>query len=87
MQCQRCRGLMLGFILDKHPSGLFWIWGWRCVNCGKVLDPRLNQDAIVGRAQASTKRRRTSRLPVAGRKRSGAQSRIAASGKKVLKAS
>lgn len=43
MQCQRCQGLMLGSLLDKHPTGCSWVWGWRCVNCGLLLDPRLRQ--------------------------------------------
>jgi hypothetical protein len=39
MACQRCQGLMVGILLDKELHG--WIWGWRCANCGFLLDPRV----------------------------------------------
>jgi hypothetical protein len=39
MTCKRCQGLMVGILLDKELNG--WIWGWRCANCGFLLDPRV----------------------------------------------
>jgi hypothetical protein len=30
---------MMGSILDKEVQG--WVWGWRCANCGFLLDPRI----------------------------------------------
>jgi len=41
MACRRCQGLMVGCILDKDLHG--WIWGWRCANCGFLVDPRVDR--------------------------------------------
>jgi hypothetical protein len=41
MACHRCQGLMIGCILDKDLHG--WIWGWRCANCGFLVDPRIDR--------------------------------------------
>lgn len=41
MQCQRCHGYMVGdhFIDILNVSGELDFKGWRCLNCGDILDP------------------------------------------------
>ncbi len=41
MGCQRCQGLMVvdHFIDMQDDSGHLWLRGWRCVNCGDVVEP------------------------------------------------
>ncbi len=41
MRCQRCDGLMVSdsFIDLRDDMGGLLFEGWRCVNCGEVLDP------------------------------------------------
>lgn len=41
MRCQRCRGCMVRdyFIDALHVSGEMQFAGWRCVNCGGIIDP------------------------------------------------
>lgn len=38
MECSRCRNLLLPVLLEKHDSGLRWLWAWRCFACGNVID-------------------------------------------------
>jgi ribosomal protein S27AE len=48
MTCQRCGGLMLAEQYDDQHAYTVQaeFTGWRCVNCGTVLDPviRANRD-------------------------------------------
>ena len=41
MTCQRCQGCMArDHFLDLQESGgEWWLEGWRCINCGHVFDP------------------------------------------------
>lgn len=41
MRCVRCCGLMVRdhFYDLLNDSGYLSIRGWRCVNCGNILDP------------------------------------------------
>lgn len=41
MDCMRCQGLMAAdHFFDSHGTGaLMWTKGWRCMNCGHVVDP------------------------------------------------
>lgn len=41
MQCQRCQGCMVrDFFLDvMNVSGEMTFNGWRCLNCGDIIDP------------------------------------------------
>jgi hypothetical protein len=43
MGCGRCRGLMVvdHFIDMQDDSGHLWLRGWRCVNCGVVVEPEI----------------------------------------------
>jgi len=37
MRCKRCGGMMVyEKFYDYNESDCFW--GWRCINCGKVID-------------------------------------------------
>ena len=41
MNCNRCQGLMLEDQLFDFEGthGFMWMKGWRCMNCGHVMDP------------------------------------------------
>lgn len=41
MCCQRCNGLMIqdGFVDLRDDTGRLQFEGWRCLNCGEVVDP------------------------------------------------
>ena len=41
MNCPRCQGFMVeDFFIDLQESmGPHWVTGWRCMNCGNVIDP------------------------------------------------
>lgn len=52
MACRRCQGLMIGCILDKDLHG--WIWGWRCANCGFLVDPRTDRIRRIQSLKGST---------------------------------
>ena len=37
--CSRCQGLLVTVrFLDIQQSGQMWGSGWRCVNCGAIVD-------------------------------------------------
>ena len=46
MRCVRCRGLMVKdqFYDMLDDSGHLSFYGWRCVCCGNVLDPLIQQN-------------------------------------------
>lgn len=46
MQCFRCNGLMLAdrFLDAQGTSGFTWVEGWRCLNCGLISDPLIDQN-------------------------------------------
>ena len=41
MCCQRCQGYMIrdAFMDLRDDTGRVWFEGWRCINCGEVVDP------------------------------------------------
>ncbi|HEV8540048.1 MAG TPA: hypothetical protein VGQ60_02685 [Nitrospiraceae bacterium] len=45
MNCHRCNGLMVEerFADMEDLCGIPWMRGWRCMNCGDVLDRRIYQ--------------------------------------------
>ena len=49
MDCLRCRGLMVEdhFIDLYGTGGLMWMKGWRCLNCGHVVDPLIEANRRV----------------------------------------
>lgn len=39
MDCRRCQGLMIrDRFIDLEETGHLWMTGWRCMNCGHVVD-------------------------------------------------
>ena len=46
MTCRRCEGCMTrDHFLDLQESGgEWWMEGWRCINCGHVFDPIVEQN-------------------------------------------
>jgi uncharacterized Zn finger protein len=46
MHCTRCRGLMVQdhFMDFEGTSGYMWARSWRCMNCGHVHDPIIEQN-------------------------------------------
>jgi len=55
MDCVRCQGLMVEdqFFDLQGAQGFMWMKGWRCMNCGHVVDPiieanrRLHEAALL----------------------------------------
>ena len=41
MNCQRCNGLMIhdSFLDLRDDTGRLGFDGWKCINCGEVVDP------------------------------------------------
>lgn len=41
MGCSRCRGYMIrdSFLDLRDDTGCLQFEGWRCINCGEVVDP------------------------------------------------
>ena len=40
MQCPRCKGTMIvDHFVDMATSGEIWMPGWRCLLCGEIIDP------------------------------------------------
>lgn len=54
MRCPRCKGMMANQIFeDLAETGDFFFYGWRCVNCGEIIDPvivsnRMNENRLSG---------------------------------------
>ena len=46
MTCRRCKGCMArDHFLDLQESGGdWWLEGWRCINCGHIYDPVVEQN-------------------------------------------
>jgi hypothetical protein len=55
MQCTRCNGLMVtdNLIDIKESSIPMWMKGWRCVSCGNIVDPLIQQHRMTQQAGAS----------------------------------
>ena len=41
MRCQRCRGCLIRDSFEdlQDDTGHLYFEGWRCINCGEVVDP------------------------------------------------
>ena len=70
MTCTRCQGCMAKdhFMDLLESAGGMWMAGWRCLNCGNVLDPVMERNR---RGQGITAV--VSTAPVPGQDRIGAQ--------------
>lgn len=46
MNCSRCSGLMVEdhFLDFEGTTGYMWMTGFRCMNCGHVYDPVIEQN-------------------------------------------
>jgi uncharacterized Zn finger protein len=46
MTCTRCQGCMAKdhFVNLMESAESMWIAGWRCLNCGNVIDPVIEQN-------------------------------------------
>jgi hypothetical protein len=49
MQCTKCDGLMVrdNLIDIKESSIAMWMKGWRCVSCGNIVDPLIQQHRMI----------------------------------------
>ena len=56
MTCRRCQGCMTkDHFLDLQESGgEWWLEGWRCINCGHVFDPVLENNRRMHAALTRT---------------------------------
>ncbi len=54
MQCARCDGLMVAdSLIDLMESSIpMWMKGWRCVSCGNIVDPLIQQHRMIQQAGA-----------------------------------
>jgi hypothetical protein len=54
MPCARCDGLMVtDNLIDIMESSIpMWMKGWRCVSCGNIVDPVIQQHRMIQRAGA-----------------------------------
>jgi len=55
MSCSRCQGLMIqDHLMDFDGTiGHMWANGYRCMNCGNVHDPVIEQHRLVRTQQTS----------------------------------
>ena len=56
MSCSRCQGLMIRdhFMDFDGTIGHMWANGYRCMNCGNVHDPIIEQHRLAQRQNALT---------------------------------
>ena len=61
MTCLRCRGLMVRYWFMEllGETGQEHCRGWRCVNCGDLLDPAILQNEARRSVKTSTAPLRT----------------------------
>lgn len=54
MNCSRCQGLMIRdhFMDFDGTIGHMWIHGYRCMNCGNMHDPVIEQHRRANKYQA-----------------------------------
>ena len=64
--CMRCQGLLVRVrFMDMLNSGSLWGLGWRCVNCGSIVDTVIRSNQRYDHStqiHGKTKRRRTRKL-------------------------
>jgi hypothetical protein len=65
MQCERCDGLMVAdSLIDLQESSIpMWMEGRRCVSCGNIVDPLIQQHRMIQRAGAVRLLRTEAALP------------------------
>ncbi|HXV68976.1 MAG TPA: hypothetical protein VD738_08630 [Nitrospira sp.] len=58
MHCSRCHGLMVRdhFLDFEGTTGHMWATGYRCMNCGHVHDPVIEQRRLAQLQQAAALR-------------------------------
>ena len=64
MKCERCHGFMMreSFLDLRDDTGQMTFNGWRCVNCGEVIDPVVLTHRIEAPASPYRGRTRDRRL-------------------------
>jgi len=65
MTCRRCQGCMArDHFLDLQESGgEWWMEGWRCINCGHVFDPVVEQNRRLHAAAMAAAANPATELP------------------------
>ncbi len=65
MQCERCDGLMVAdSLIDLQESSIsMWMKGRRCVSCGNIVDPLIQQHRMIQHAGAGRLLRTEAALP------------------------
>jgi len=60
MRCQRCHGFMISdhFMDTLNVSGEMNFKGWRCLNCGDIIDPVIVRHHQVEASAPAKSRRR-----------------------------
>ncbi|MGE0642501.1 MAG: hypothetical protein AB7P24_02395 [Nitrospira sp.] len=60
MSCSRCRGLMIQdhFMDFDGTIGHMWANGYRCMNCGNVHDPVIEQHRLVQKQNTAARTNR-----------------------------
>jgi hypothetical protein len=54
-KCLRCRGAM---VYDKFYGPYEYFWGWKCLICGKIVDPVILENRqLMGAGQGINLRR------------------------------
>lgn len=49
MRCFKCNGVMVQETFYDYDTGESFI-GWRCVNCGKIIDPIIMENCVQHQA-------------------------------------
>ncbi len=64
MRCRRCQGLMVEdcFLVLGDARGHLWLRGWRCVNCGEVIEPGIARHRRSQRSRGAPLRESVLRL-------------------------
>jgi len=64
MDCRRCHGLMIrdSFVDLRDDTGRLNFNGWRCLNCGEVIDPVVLTHRDVSPAEPYRGRTRDRRM-------------------------
>ncbi len=56
MECPRCQGAMVvDHFVDMATSGEIWMPGWRCLTCGEIVDPLIENNRQQQRDQELAK--------------------------------
>jgi hypothetical protein len=65
MECTRCDGLMVADnMIDLQESSIqMWMKGWRCLSCGNIVDPLIQQHRMIQQAGAVRLLEREAAMP------------------------